>query len=238
MGEKYTALWLIFLAALLSAVAVWFYKDVAETALFLALFVALFVFTGNVVVNMAKYKENNRRPLKVTIFLGFWLLVIAGIPICLFGDSVINCLFMLFFLGGYTIYMVYQLKGVHYSVISEVITLHRFGRLMTENTAYNQCKDKGHHLYDYKVSMVCQNKLYPNGWLIDHREINKAMCEALTYINSCEAMCIHFADVVEQLIKDHGIIMHELHVYLEPVPEVEGPKNFAGFELIRKYNIV
>lgn len=119
----------------------------------------------------------------------------------------------------------------------EEIVLHRFGVLEATTIAYNQCKDVGHKKYSYTVKMYCQNKLDHNGWLIDNKIINKAMKEAMSLITSCEGMCIHFADVLEDVILEHGVILDKLYVYVEPIPDDPAlAKDFAAFELCRIYN--
>ncbi len=123
-------------------------------------------------------------------------------------------------------------------VTKEEIVMHRFGELFTETTAFNQCKATGHHRYKYLVKMYCQNKLDHNGFLIDNRVINKAIQNCFLKMDSCEKLCIHFADTLEEVIFDHGVILDRLYVYLEPIVEgIPDPliKNYAAFELDRTY---
>ena len=120
----------------------------------------------------------------------------------------------------------------------EEFILQRYGLIETDLVSPNQCKDKGHKTYEYLVRITCLNKLNNEGFLVDNKAINHVMKYSLTQMTSCEKLCEHYANALQQLFEDQDVPVCEMYVSLKPVIIGSPIKDFAAFELKRTYDTV
>jgi len=119
--------------------------------------------------------------------------------------------------------------------VSEKFVMKRFGTIETDLQAPNQCKDIGHSQYEYTVEITCLNKLNDQGFLIDNKIINNVMKHGLDEMTSCELICIHLGNKLEQTFYENGVDICKMYVALKPIIPGAAFKDYAEFELLRDY---
>ena len=117
----------------------------------------------------------------------------------------------------------------------ERITMNRFGTIVTDLTSENQCKAKGHTHYEYLVKIECRNHLTAQGFLIDNLKVNKTIQDCFSKMNSCEMLCVQFANSLEDLFHKENVPVCSVEVSVKPILPEGIAKDYAEFTLKRIY---
>lgn len=114
------------------------------------------------------------------------------------------------------------------------LRINRFGRVETKVSSNNQCKDVGHQLYDYQVSICCPDtNTDENEFIIDHLAIHKAVNKFLVNkMSSCEGICKGLSVYLKKIMAKHKIHMTDMYIKIMPVLSIDGnaPLNRAYME--------
>lgn len=111
------------------------------------------------------------------------------------------------------------------------MTINRAGRFTIEESAPTQCKGPGHRIFGYTVRAKCAPVLDPNGFLIDHARIDRAVRDALKAPLSCERLAQAIADTVLGVLRSHGCEVRSIYVRVQPVlPDGAAPVAFIEVE--------
>lgn len=94
----------------------------------------------------------------------------------------------------------------------------RLGKVQITHTSDTQCWDKGWKEYKYAASIEChEDNMDKEGFILDNVEIKACVTEALqNHVGSCELMAQTAAKALLQRAKEHGTMVLELHLKLEP----------------------
>jgi len=111
----------------------------------------------------------------------------------------------------------------------QILTINRTGVVETQSTTPNQCKERGHQEYKYKVRVKCSPKLDKKSFLIDHVEIHKRVTKTFEFMDSCEVLCMRVASEVVSMMTKHGCIVREVYVKVKPILD-NGQKPLAFME--------
>lgn len=94
----------------------------------------------------------------------------------------------------------------------------RLGKVEIEHQSETQCWDKGWTHYKYAASITChEDNMDKEGFILDNKEIKAVVTEALnSHVGSCELMAKTAALALLKAAKEHGTMVNELHIKLEP----------------------
>lgn len=98
------------------------------------------------------------------------------------------------------------------------LMIRRKGKVGIVHESDTQCWDKGWKVYKYVASIKCHEKnMDKEGFIIDNREIKQVVTYALqNHVGSCELMAQTAAKALIAACNEHGTMVLDLHVILEP----------------------
>lgn len=113
------------------------------------------------------------------------------------------------------------------------LKINRFGRVTTNKSSKNQCKEVGYKEYDYQVSVTCPStNVDGSGFVIDHAVIHEAVEKFFkSKMNSCEKIAIDLAKVLYKLLVDHKCNLTDLYIKIVPVAPDSPNKAYMEYSL-------
>ena len=105
------------------------------------------------------------------------------------------------------------------SQTTEEVVFFRRGYFITSNHSATQCTIEGWKGYRYKATIIAGNKFDESGFLIDHNEVHKAICEWIeeNEMPSCEVTLQSLCHSIGGKIMDYGVDLKKLGMEIAPV---------------------
>lgn len=116
------------------------------------------------------------------------------------------------------------------------LRLNREGEVRAIFSSDNQCKEKGHTSYSYKVSITYSGNLDSRGFITDHNLIDKViqLYFSHTEIKSCELVCIEICNIIDRFLQTQNIYIADIYFKLAPI----GSKVNAYMEYSKTGNFI
>lgn len=101
------------------------------------------------------------------------------------------------------------------------LQINRIGRVKTNKSSSNQCKEIGHKSYEYQISVICDTfyaKSNIKKILVEHVLIHETVQNYFHLrITSCEGICMDLAVDIQMLMEKFKITPYNIYIKIRPL---------------------